>query len=325
MKKRTSKKSGDTKARKIRKRKAFVISDAQAQEMISRAMQAGWLLWIKTSAWGNRRHLSDELLQEKFQDDAEAIRAVMRLVDTKEVQKVTKPMGQAQNRARSKALPWFHEGVYFILESDVEALDAALQVCKKDMLEARTELVQMFPALKAQAKKDFPNLYKEEYYPDQKRLEQAFDLIWGWQKIALPVADESQIGIISKDVVTRENTKFQEMMKANAEQTIIAIRASFLQIISRLRDKLVDPTAKFKDRTVEKPKEFLARFKEINIFNDQPFEKMAKDIEEILDGVEGRDLRDDEEYRKEMGEVMDEVVQEFGKLPTVKIERSLEF
>ena len=324
-KKRTSKKVGDSGERKIKKTRVFQYSDSEAQKLIERAMNAGWLLWVKTSAWGNRRHLSDELLQEKFQDDAEAIRAVMRLVDSKEVQTITKPMGRAQNLARKAALPWFHEGIYFVLEKDLEMLDKELQKCKEEVITAREEFIKKFPELKAQAKKDFPNLYKEEYYPSADRLKEAFNLHWGWQKISLPVEKGQAIGAVSKDMVMRENMKFKEMMKDNAEKTIQAVRVSFLKIIKKLRDKLVDPGASFKDVTVEKPKQFLERFKDINIFDDKPFENIAKDIQEILDGVDAGDLRDDDEYRQVIGEAMDDVVKAFTKLPTVKLERALEF
>ena len=325
MEKKKVKAKGDVAVRKISKTKTFYIPEAESQKIIERAMDNNWLLWIKTSAWGNRKKLADELLEEKFQDDADAISAVVKLIDSSYVKAVTSPMGRAQTAARSRALPWFHEGIYFILEKDREDLDTIIEECEEEVRQNKEVLVAEYPSLRREAIKKHPNVVKEEYFPSTDRLKQKFNLAHGWQKIALPMSSNGKISVVSKDFAERENNKYKELMMANAEEAVVMVRKTFLTIATRLRDALVDPNAKFKDVTVEKPKEFLKQFKDINIFEDKPFEKIVEDLTDILDGVYGKDLRDDAVYRKEMGGIMDDVVKEFEQLPIVKYKREIEF
>ena len=307
----------------------YKIDNVRATQIVENAMNAGWLLWISTRAWGNRRKLAEEILREKFQDHADAITASQTLIDSDEVKKVTAPMQKAQSEAHKRSQKWFHKGVYFVFERDIEYLDNMLKDAQTEVRQNREILARSFPNLKAKAKKKYPDIYREEYYINPEELVYRFDLIWGWQRISAPMSNNKEgtgsFKSISKDVVDRENKKFVELMKKNTEEVIAATRKSFLEIVKHLRDKLVDPDATFKQTSVEKPKEFLKQFKDINIFGDVPFAEVAKDIEYILDGMDAQDLRDDDIYRKDMGEVLQEVVEVFEDLPIVQLERALEF
>ena len=307
----------------------YKISRKRSKEIVENAMNAGWLLWIRTHSFGNRRKLAEEILREKFQDDADAINATQVLIDSDEVRKVTKPLHKASTEAAKYSTQWFHKGVYFVFERNIEKLEAILDGLKVEMLEAKKDLVKKYPDLIAKAKKKHPELFREEYYISQQELNTKFDLLWGWERIVPPMQEGAKITgkfkAVSKELVERENKKFVEMMKMNAEETIKNIRKSFMVIMKHLRDKLVNPDEKFQNSTVEKPMKFLEEFKNINIFGDKPLEKLNKDIKDILDGVDAQDLRDDDDYRKEMGEVLKDVVEVFEDLPTVKLERALEF
>ena len=302
----------------------YEISDAEAQEMIKRAMGAGWLLWIKTSAWGNRKKLAQELIKEKFGNDAGKINTTMKLLDAEVVGRVTSPMNRAQGKARDVALPWFHSGVYYILERDMEYLETLLKECREESNVALQELIERYESLKAGMEFEDTRLYNAANYPTSWELERKFNFEWGWQKITMPVAEGVELSVVSQQVVREENAKFRERMKVTAEEAVTAARQSFMEIISHLRDSLKDPEKVFQESTVEKPKEFLKRLPLINIYGDVPFAKLAKDIEEILDGVYAEDLRGDQEYRQAIGSVLDDVVNVFQELPMVKIERALD-
>jgi len=116
-----------------------------------------------------------------------------------------------------------------------------------------------------------------------------------------------------------------EQAKEAAEWGIKKTREAFAQVLIHMRDVLMDPSRKFKESTVENPKRFLSEFGSINVWGDKPFEKMAKDAEDLLDGVYGDDLRDDDEYRKIIGDAVSDIVTEFENLPTVELERQIEF
>ena len=186
-----------------KKESVFFITDEAANKIIKNAMEAGWLLWIKTSAWGNRKMLSKELLEEKFKEDAEAIGAVQKLLDNDEVRKVIAPMSRAQNKARNVALPWFHDGVYFIHEKDVEETEKFLVQCRNEMRAALDEFKAKYDSLKKAQKKKHPKLYNEAFYPPVESFDYRFRIRWGWQRITLPVGDgKTGIGVMSKEMLS---------------------------------------------------------------------------------------------------------------------------
>jgi hypothetical protein len=169
-----------------------------------------------------------------------------------------------------------------------------------------------------------PNLYKQDAFPPVDRVVGAFGLEWGWQKVMMPMNGE--VSVISREVVDRENAKFRDNIKAVGEDFIAATRMELAKMLLHLRDKLRDPTEKFQDSTVEKPKLFLDKLAEMKVpFNDKPFAEIAGDLKEILNGVYGQDLRDDVDYRKAIAEAVGDVVQVFADLPTVKIERAIDW
>jgi len=305
--------------------KQYVIKDSEAQEMIKRAMEEGMLLWIHCKAWGNKKKVARELLEEKFQKDAERIRAVQTLIDSEPVKAITKLQDEAKKTALRYSMPWFHSGIYWIPQDKVEEVDKVLTECRKKIKEeAVPNLKREYPALVKKAKKEHPKLYQPEHFPSVDSFDQRFDLQWGWQKVLPPM--NGKVSVLSKEVVDRENKKWQEMLKEVGEEFVQATRESLLELLKRLRDKLSDPEAKFKDSTVEKPKEFLEQLASVKFpFEDKPLKELLADVRDILDGVYGSDLRSDKDYRKAMGEVMSDVVKSFKELPVVKVERFVDF
>lgn len=306
-------------------KKKFIISDKHAQKIINKVMKNNFLLVIKTHAWGNRKAISKSLLNEKFEDNAEAVSAVQRLIDKNEVKKVTQPIGRVINFIRSKSFPWLTDGIYSVIEKDIMVIEEELQKARTELKERKEKFKIKFPELKENYKKNYPELYNESYYPSLREIDEKFDLVWYWQKISPPIPENSDISIISQDMANFENKKFQEMIKGVAEETITAMRASFLKMITRMHERLSDPEATFRNSTIEKPIKFLEELKDINIYDDKPFANIAKDISDALDGISVDDLREDKQYRKEIGNQMEKIVTQFEELPEVKFKRALEF
>ena len=302
---------------------SYTIPDAEAQRMIKDAIDAGWLLWIKCSAWGNRKKLAKDLLEEKFQEDANAIRASQKLLDTEAVARVTRPMDMAKNEAYDLSKPWFHKGVYYFDQRNMQRMEEVLQRCSSDIQEGLDWLVANYENLKKNFSTMNPRLYDPVNYPSADMLRSRFHLQWGWQKVSLPMG-QSEVSVVGKEMVDRENRRFQEMMKEAVEEAIAATRRAFMKIITHLREVLNGDKV-FHQSTLEKPKEFLKNLSNVNLFGDKPFEDLAGDISEILDGVYSEDLRDDDVYRNAIGNALDDVVEAFSDLPTVKLERAVSF
>lgn len=310
-----------------KKENVIVVSEGEAQNMIKKVMSEGTLLWIKKRAWGNRKKVAQDILEEKFKDDAKVVRAVSDLIDSEPIRAITKVQEDVKKYALMSSMPWFHDGVYWIRSDRVEEVDQKLREAQDKIKdELVPDLKSQYPKLVMKALEEHPNLYQLEDFPQVEIFNYKFGIEWGWQKVMLPMSENGAASMVSKEVVDRENKKWQEMLKGVGEEFIGATRKALFDLLKHLRDKLKDPSAKFQDATVEKPKAFLKELSETKFpFEDASIKKLLSDARDILDGVFGEDLRKDKEYRGAIAEVMDDVVGTFEDLPTVKLERFSDF
>lgn len=318
------------------KRNIYTVTDAEAGKIVQKAFTEGWLFTIHLRSWGNRRKVSDGVLEEKFQEDAERVHATRTLIDSEPVKAITRVQGEAKafvaGRDRmTRALPWFSDSTFWISglkgadgRSDVEVIDERMVATRTEIERLKGELRRVYPELVQKALREHPKLYQPGDFPEADRVVAAFGIQWRWQKVTMPLNGE--VGVVDKAIVERENKKYVDFMKGAVEDHVKEVRAAMGQMLLHLRDVLKDPTKKFQDSTVENPKKFLAALAEMSVpYYDKPFQGIAGDVRDILEGVYGQDLRDDGDYRKAVAEAMDDVVKVFKALPTVQIERAVDW
>jgi len=306
------------------------LSASQCAELVQKAQVDGILVWHSFGKWGNRKRLAEEMAKEKFGSDKDAIRAVQDLISRNEWNAVIRPMTQVvdwlREPGRSKA--WMHKGVDYIDYGLVPEVNAMFQEKKREMWEAfRNEFAPQYPVLKDDFRKKHPKLYKEENYPSIRYLESSLRFDWGFIDISPPVAERTgnTARAITPELVARQKLEWEERVKEGMQESIQQVRGAFLKIIKYLGDTLTDSTKKFQDSTVEKPKQFLEKISKVPFWGDEPFRELAGDAAKLLDGVEGQDLRDDEEYRRDIGKAVKAMVGEFESLPVIEMDRAVDF
>jgi hypothetical protein len=303
-----------------------IINNETASQLIENAMNTGMLLWVSTSAWGNRTKISEDILESKFGTDADIVRAVHDIIDPEFVRSITVWQSRAKVFASKRAMPWIHRGFFFIPECNIEDVNDYLEVCLEKIKDNVDVLAENIDRLYREACLKHPELVTNEVHvPSATEILGKFGLSFGWVKLTYPMGDGSKVGVVNKELVDRENTKFIENIKGVGEEYIRTMRKAFGSMLVHLVDVLKDPSKKFHESTIEKPKEFLRQLAEIKMpFNDTPFQEFADDLSNVLDGVYAEDVRDDSEYREVMSATMERMTEEFKSLPTVKIERALD-
>lgn len=305
----------------------FRISDEDAQKRIASIMEGGLLLILDCGCWGNRKRLSSDLAEEWFGDNKNAVRAVQDLIDKEQWNNVLRPMRKAQAEVRDRlCLPWYLPGFYYLKLDRMQKAEEILTTAHVEMLANFDEFAAAYPELKRKFKEEHPKLYQESNYPSVEQLKAKLRFRWSFQLIQPPMGTNgTSLKFMSKDQIEMEERKWREQVKEAGEYGIKKMREAFAAIITHLRDVLVDPSKVFQETTVEKPKQFLAEFKDFSIWGDKPFETLAAKAEKLLDGVYAEDLREDTGYRELIGKAVNDVVKQFEKLPTVEMDRALDF
>ena len=300
------------------------IDETQANKLVENALNTGCLLWIDGGAWGNRKKVStEELASAGF--NAKTTRAVRDLVDRSRIAEVTAPINKAHNWARNHSMPWLNNSVHFIHKLYIDEADTFMKECQEELKKNVQELVEEFEDLKNKAWEEDPEAYNERNYPDKWSLESKFRLRYGFNLVSTPSGGAGQVSVLPKEILKEEDRKFREMVKETFEDSVKLIRGMFEESIKHLAETLQNPNKVFKESTVEKPKIFLEEFfKTLNIYGDTPFSELAEKVKKMLDGVYAEDLRDDKEYRRDMGFLVNKVVKAFDGLPLVTVERDIE-
>lgn len=311
----------------MNKRKAYKIPVEESKKLIEDAMNSGIIFGLECRAWGNRKKLSEDLAKKYFgSNDKEAINATQNLIDRMAVRPVTSPQSRARSIVTKAAKPWITEGVYFLDERDVEQVTKDVEECIAESEEALEVLLANYKKEEKKFAEKYPELYEAAKnsgsYPTRVELRNKFSMRYFRHYITPPV--NGKVGILSKKEVEAERKKWENQIRETMEFAIGKTREALVEILSHLRDCLKDPDKKFKDSSVEKPKEFLRRLADIPTWGDKPLEKLANDAVDLLDGVYGEDLRDDGDYRKVIGEAVEEITQQFNDLPTVEMDRDLD-
>lgn len=301
-----------------------VLKGAEANELVERALRAGWVLKLKRHSWGNRKKLAQEVVEEKFQDDADVMRAVQKLLDCPELRSVYQCIGYINGRIDALSQPWLGEGVYWFIEERVPIMQEELEKTAAEIAKRMDVFLSVYDERKAEYKAKHPKYYKDSHYPSAARMKEKFGLEWNWQRIR-PALGSEDVGVVSKEVVDRETAKYRDAVKTGIEVVVAAARKSTLEVLEHLRDCLKKGDKKFQDTTVEKPKKYLEELgKTLSFLDDAALQKVISDSRDILNGVYGEDLRADDGYREAMAGVMDTVVSEFRALPMVELERDIE-
>ena len=301
----------------------FKISEDKIRKQLEAVMGADWLLIIERSFWGNRKMVPKDLLEEKFKTDADKISAVERLVDKEAIARVVRPMNRAKTEIRKRyGLPWMYDRTFHIRGADFDAVEAICIEAETLVKERVEELIIAWPDLVAKDKTEHPDMHNSSNYPEPLSFRQRFSMGHVWTKMVKPIGEG--VKGVSPEIIKRENAKFEARFAAVAEQGIVAMRNEFLGVVTHMRDVLKDGKV-FQESVIEKPKMLLDKFRKFNVYGDVPFENMLSDLESIFDGVYAQDLRDDNDYRKEMAVVVNEVAETFKNLPTVEIERFVDF
>lgn len=301
-----------------------IIKGKEADRIVERALQAGWVLRLRRHKWGNRKRLAKELMEEKFEGDAETIRAVQRLLDCPELSSVYQCISYISGQVNKQSQPWFGEGWYWFNEERVSAMEEELIKTSVEMDKRLGEFLEVYNNRKEEHQKKHPKLYKEENYPSSSLLKEKFSLEWSWQRIRPAIGGED-VGVVGKEIVDREVAKFRDTIKGGIEVVISAARNGVMEVLEHLANCLKDGDKKFQDSTVEKPKQYLEELgKTLAFLDDKGLDKLIADSKAILNGVFAEDLRDDGEYRKAMANVMGTVVGAFKALPVIELERDIE-
>ena len=259
---------------------------------------------------GTQRKLSDvqtKQAADTFHAATDLVTASKRLIDTKNAtyRTLTALKSQASGYWRSMTLPYPQEGVRLIKQSDIAAFEDKMREFKEQLAAAASNLQLEYESIKEAAREKLGDLFNPADYPPT--LEGVFDIKWEYP----PVEPPNYLMTFNPELYQQEQSRIQERFETAVIMAENAFAEQLQEMIAHLIERLTDEpdgTKKtFRTTAVENFKEFYDNFRRMNIRSNAQLEGLIRQANDIVSGVDVKELRKDGTLRQNLSAQMSTV------------------
>lgn len=293
---------------------------AQKLQARSLAVRVGFH-WL-----GTKKTLSSTQIAkaaETFDADRHYLSATHKLFDVRHpaFKKVTTVKGDIVAYWRSQTLPYVEDGIRLMLKSKVEDFNTAMTEYRGQLKAAVQDLDDHFHELQDEARNRLGQLYHPDNYPDS--VLGTIDVEWSFPSVEPP----DYLMQIQPALYEQE----KQRVAARFEEAVSLAEAAFVKelqdLVQNLQERLKpgeDGKKKiFRDSTVGNFKDFFAKFKQLNVSDNQALDAVVQDAEALLDGVEPGDLRNLPTLRNEVTAGLAQIGDQLSALITTAPRRKI--
>ena len=216
-------------------------------------------------------------------------------------------------------------GMYLIPLRRVEEVDQKITTYVAEREKLLNDFRDIYDEAKADAKQRRGKHFNENDYPSFEYLRSFYKTEAKWLSFNVPAALEK----INSEIAEREREKVKHEWADTAVEVRDALRASFIKMVSHFTERLgKDPeTGKpkvFHESSLENIKQFLSTFGDRNLTNDVELERLTKEAKAIVEGIDVKQVRTDEEFRKSLEDKFKDFASKTDGLVIIK-EREFSF
>jgi hypothetical protein len=271
---------------------------------------------------GNTRKVSSS--QVAVDADKALIRVSKTLLDSPELQAIRTRDGDIRHFLYDMCLP-FEVGIHLLPLGLVETVEERLQEFKDKRGELVESFLSAYPRLCQEAAGRLRTLHNPTDYPPADEVRSHFTFAWQYVSYGVP----EQLREISAQFFQEEREKAVVAMSEACSEIQQVMRASLLELVSHLRDRLGDqPDGKpqrLRESTLQKLRDFPATFDLRNVVDDQELKEQVEKARALLEGVNTDALRNMPLIRARVREGMADLAAQMDVLAGDRISRKFRF
>jgi hypothetical protein len=234
---------------------------------------------------------------EPFGAEGDYLSARKKLLDTKHAayKEVTGVRGKVAAYWRSLTLPFPEAGIRLIRQHEVQGFNEQMAAFRNELQEAVNKLDDHYSELKSAARRRLGDLFDANDYPPSLR--GLFAVEWDFPNVEPPDYLQQLNPAIYDQERARVAARFDEAVQL-AEQAFVG---EFAKLVSHLCERLStsqDERKVFRDSAVANMTEFFERFKQLNVRSNQDLDQLVERAQNLLNGVEPQELRDNNALRQ---------------------------
>lgn len=202
-----------------------------------------------------------------------------------------KAVGTAASNLREKhyfyTLPWTQEGARILPTAMFDEYSREMRLLRVTFERAVSAFVADLPALKAAARLELNGLYNESDYPADVASKFEVEII----PLPLPTEEDFRAVMPEETVAEIRSSIKAEVERANQ----LAVREPYQRLyehISRMVTRLSNPKGVFRDTLITGLADLCAILPGLNLTQDPLLERLRKQAEAMILGVDPQELRD---------------------------------
>ena len=260
--------------------------------------------------WGTRKTLTPEQ-KEAFgatcDADSRLLTATKRIIDIRHpsFRKLTSIKSRATSYWRGITLPYTEPGIRLLRQSEVDAFVHMMEGFQTELVEAETELNQVYDELKRDARQRLGRLFHANDYP--AALEKLFHVEWDFPSVEPPQYLMRLNPDLYREEQQRVAQRFEDAVRL-AEQAFVS---EFAKLVSHLTERLSsgpDSERKvFRDTAVSNLTEFFERFRQLNVQSNAQLDVLVNQAQDLVRGIRPQALRENESLRQQVATQLSQV------------------
>lgn len=260
------------------------------------------LLSVSLSRLWTRRQVDTADANIGAETDESLLYVSKDILDSPELTEISRLDGSIRTYVMAHAFPSFmRKGVYLVPRGMLLPICERLEQFASQRKDLTSKFLEAYPTKVGEARARLKDLFDAGDYPSVGEIRRLFTMTWRFYEMGVPTLLKE----VKSSIWERERAKAAKEMDALRGKLEQVLRAEFLKLVEHIADRLspdVDGRPKkFRDSVLDNLSEFFSTFEARNVVQDGALKALVKKTQGLLKGTDVGTLRDDEQYRKQMG------------------------
>lgn len=209
----------------------------------------------------------------------------------------------------TNTLPWGVKGIQMLPSANYLEFMTDFRKQKSEFEMLVDRFCPEYPQLVANAQTLLGKSYNPDDYADPDSIRDKFSMAMAITNVA---SDDFRCAGISDEEEAVLRAEIQATTKRAAEQAMTEVWQRLYDRVKHLADKLADPTATFKNTTIEHINELCSILPRLNFADDPDLEDMRQQVEGKLSGFHPDALRNDPDLRRDTAADASDIMSKMG-------------
>jgi len=259
---------------------------------------------------GTRKTLTTEQkaqAAETFGAEGEFLSAGKKLLDTKHpaFKAVTGVHSRIVSLWKGMSLPYPEPGIRLIRQDQIDTFTEQLTNFKEELDEAVWRLDEHYAELKSVARDRLGSLFNSADYPESLR--GMFQVTWDFPSVEPPDYLRQLNPEVYRQECERVSSRFDEAVQMAEAAFIEELQGLVSHLTERLSGRSDGKPKVFRDSAIENLTDFFARFRHLNLRNNEQLDDLVVQCQQAVQGVEPQTLRDNNVLRQSVASELSQV------------------